>query len=269
VADLVHDARSGKRLGDDLVMRVETGLLASRARWASGDLVGAERALDDLEHGLRGCMPAPGLITRLARARASLALTLDDVEAVSEYLPGILGEVADRPPEDRLIAAYAHLELGDAPRARRIIASLRGEGMGPRQASHALRVDAAAAARLGNEIDAARSHREADRIARIAGLVPAVRHRPVPPSTVAQRAIATERRPSPAGAGPSQQLSEPITPRELVVLGMLRDATNAEIADAMYVSVNTVKTHLKSLYRKLGVSSRDAAVDRAGALGLM
>jgi len=41
-----------------------------------------------------------------------------------------------------------------------------------------------------------------------------------------------------------------------------------EMADALFISVNTVKSHLKSVYRKLAVSSRQAAVKRARELGL-
>lgn len=39
------------------------------------------------------------------------------------------------------------------------------------------------------------------------------------------------------------------------------------IADLLNISTNTVKTHLRSVYRKLGVEDRDAAVERAGQLG--
>ena len=39
--------------------------------------------------------------------------------------------------------------------------------------------------------------------------------------------------------------------------------TTEEIALAMYVSANTVKTHLKNIYRKLGVTRRGEAVRRA------
>lgn len=57
---------------------------------------------------------------------------------------------------------------------------------------------------------------------------------------------------------------EPLTDRELVVLRYLPTMYKAsEIAADLYVSVNTVKTHQQSIYRKLGVSTRRDAVDRA------
>jgi len=58
---------------------------------------------------------------------------------------------------------------------------------------------------------------------------------------------------------------ETLTDRELAVLQLLPSMmSNEEIATELFVSVNTVKVHLKSLYRKLGVSSRREAV-MAGA----
>jgi LuxR family maltose regulon positive regulatory protein len=43
----------------------------------------------------------------------------------------------------------------------------------------------------------------------------------------------------------------------------------AEIASELYLSINTVKSHLKSINRKLGVSRRREAVRRARQLGLL
>ena len=57
---------------------------------------------------------------------------------------------------------------------------------------------------------------------------------------------------------------------ELSVLQLLAtDLSRREIGERLFLSVNTVKTHTRSLYRKLGVSSREEAVVRAAALGLL
>jgi LuxR family maltose regulon positive regulatory protein len=64
--------------------------------------------------------------------------------------------------------------------------------------------------------------------------------------------------------------SEPLTSREAELLPYLPTRlTNAEIADRLFVSVNTVKTHLRHIYWKLDVENRDAAVARAEELGLL
>ncbi|HEX5095842.1 MAG TPA: LuxR C-terminal-related transcriptional regulator, partial [Acidimicrobiia bacterium] len=63
---------------------------------------------------------------------------------------------------------------------------------------------------------------------------------------------------------------ETLTDRELAVLEYLPTMmSNVEIARQLYVSVNTVKTHLKSVYRKLGVERRRDAVVRARQLELL
>jgi LuxR family maltose regulon positive regulatory protein len=68
----------------------------------------------------------------------------------------------------------------------------------------------------------------------------------------------------------SPAVAEPLTERELDVLRLLAAGrSNPEIARTLYVEVNTVKTHVKSLYGKLGVHSRVQAVQRAQELGLL
>jgi LuxR family maltose regulon positive regulatory protein len=65
-------------------------------------------------------------------------------------------------------------------------------------------------------------------------------------------------------------LREPLTARELAVLELLPTMqSNNEIADEMFVSVNTVKAHLKGLYRKLDVQNRRSAVHRGRTLQLI
>jgi len=71
----------------------------------------------------------------------------------------------------------------------------------------------------------------------------------------------------PTGAG---ELVEPLTDREMEVLVHLPTLmSNAEIASGLYLSVNTVKTHLKAVYRKLGVEGRRQAVVRGRELELI
>jgi LuxR family maltose regulon positive regulatory protein len=61
-----------------------------------------------------------------------------------------------------------------------------------------------------------------------------------------------------------------LTSRELEVLRELPNLSTVEdIAAALFVSVNTVKTHLRSIYRKMGVASRRAAVVEARRVGLL
>jgi LuxR family maltose regulon positive regulatory protein len=68
-----------------------------------------------------------------------------------------------------------------------------------------------------------------------------------------------------AGA-PFWELSE----RELAVLRLLASKlSRREIAAELYVSFNTVKTHMRAIFRKLGVASRPEAVERARELGLL
>ena len=70
---------------------------------------------------------------------------------------------------------------------------------------------------------------------------------------------------------PAQSLSvEQMTERERTVLRYLATMlSNAEIAEQMFLSPNTIKVHLRHVYRKLDVTSRRAAVRRARELRLL
>ncbi len=66
------------------------------------------------------------------------------------------------------------------------------------------------------------------------------------------------------------QVTQPPSDAELPVLRLLpSDLSATGIAGVLFLSPNTVRSHMKSLYRKLGVSSRADAVARAEALGLL
>jgi LuxR family maltose regulon positive regulatory protein len=76
-----------------------------------------------------------------------------------------------------------------------------------------------------------------------------------------------------AGSGfdePPRGLTEPLSQAEARVLRYLPTKLSApEIAGQLYLSVNTVKTHMRHLYDKLGVHRRHEAVEQARALGLL
>ncbi len=64
-------------------------------------------------------------------------------------------------------------------------------------------------------------------------------------------------------------LAEPLTAAELRILKILPTSTYLQIAAAFDISRNTVKTHLRSIYQKLGVASRSEAIERAVELHLL
>jgi len=63
------------------------------------------------------------------------------------------------------------------------------------------------------------------------------------------------------------QILDPLTKREHEVLALVAEGlTNGQIADHLVISENTVQNHLRSIFDKLGVSSRLQAVLRANML---
>ena len=73
-----------------------------------------------------------------------------------------------------------------------------------------------------------------------------------------------------AGGYGRRKDDEPLTRKELEVLARLAEGrSNREIADALFVTPATVKSHLAHIYVKLGVTGRQEAMARAVALGLL
>lgn len=68
----------------------------------------------------------------------------------------------------------------------------------------------------------------------------------------------------------TQRLAEPVTRREREVLQrMAKGQGNAQIAESLFVSLSTVKTHINNLFRKLEVNDRDEALRKARSVGLL
>ena len=108
--------------------------------------------------------------------------------------------------------------------------------------------------------------------------LPFVRATPALEPVLARHRTLTARWPAAVGEVPQpgpvtpdhDALPEALTHREQAVLRLMATSmSTAEVADELCLSVNTVKTHLAAIYRKLSVSRRREAVFRARELELL
>ena len=102
----------------------------------------------------------------------------------------------------------------------------------------------------------------------MAALLQDVANRGIAPDYV-RRLLTAAVRPE-DNAGNKEALIEPLSDRELDVLRLLgTDLAGPEIARELVVSLSTVRSHTKSIYAKLGVNNRRAAVTLAEELDLL
>ncbi|WP_445148694.1 LuxR C-terminal-related transcriptional regulator [Baekduia sp. Peel2402] len=255
-----------------------------RGRLAMAAATPAERqaALGGLTRASSGwATPAPRRLARLSLAlRAVLLVNLDRAAEARALLDDVAGDGA----LIQIARAEAELALGDAEVARaRAEAVAERSGLPLPLAVTALSAAARAAEATGDRpaalrlIGRALDLAEADglRLALAAeGCAPLLArvlrtgtsHRALVGDVLELTATGTAQ---PVGA-PVDPLREPLTERELAVLRFLPTMLSSqEIAGELYVTLNTVKSHLRNLYRKLGVNGRREAVDRGRALGLL
>jgi len=228
---------------------------------------------------------------RLALARASSALLAraDEQEALLRLSLGDLhspAELAGRLPGVRreLLLARIALAVGDHHAAQQYLQAVTPGGLTPRLAlvrqlllaAVAIeRSDRAVASILGGALHTARRQGFLNTVIMTSPEVSTylVEHATelLPDPFIEQLITAAlELRASQDGAGqPGQVLVEPMTVAEQRVLALLPTSTYPQIADILYVSRNTVKTHLRSIYRKLGATSRSQALQRAVDLRLL
>ncbi|GAA3205809.1 LuxR C-terminal-related transcriptional regulator [Actinocorallia longicatena] len=258
---------------NDLIASL-SGLVAARLELVSGS---ADQALRTLASTTADGMPWLDRLIRLTVSDAHAAAGTADAAVEAALSAGGSGA-----PDASVALARACLSKGDRTAAARLLRPALVESAAT---PSNIRVNAwLLDSRLAYQAsDASRGRRSLDRALRLAErdslllpfatarswLIPVLRRDP--------ELLAPHRRllePLLADQGPMEPAPPPavgrLSARELDVLrhlaGML---TTEEIASEMYVSVNTVKTHLKSIYRKLAVTRRGEAVRRARSLRLL
>jgi LuxR family maltose regulon positive regulatory protein len=208
-------------------------------------------------------------------ARALLERAVSDATSVPAANALAKLRLLDGDPDAARVVLAPHLQTDGAPQAEMPL-SVRAETW---------LLDALALDALAEHEDAARSLERSLDLAEPAGLSRLLitqgnavrpllrrhgRHGTAHQAIIGETLDALERRGPEGSRTPAVLLAEPLSDREQAILRYLPSMMpNQEIAGELCVSVNTIKTHLKAIYRKLDVPGRREAVTRARNLRLM
>jgi LuxR family maltose regulon positive regulatory protein len=271
--------RSGERLVHLALAQLEARLLAAR-----GDPL---TALDVLRGAMRMAAPPIPKFLRVwgGALEADLLLAIGEPDEARRVLREL--DAAEQARDAALGLGRVELAMGEPEQAIRAVATFLAdarEAVQPNARVEAWVIDAIARDCIRDEDGALRALERAMDLAEPRGFRGAfVRHGAPVRSLVRRRiragtshrafagellvALGDEQGREMGGNGP---LLEPLSDRELAVLRFLPTMmSNSEIASEMFVSVNTVKTHLKHVYRKLDVTDRREAVRRGRELHLL
>jgi len=208
------------------------------------------------------------------RTREALALVDESSAAFADPLAlgwqsDLLLRIGDIDGAERALHAAEHAAAGASAALGGTPAQVRVANLAAAAALHADEDDAAAHVALEAALAAAAPHGLVrplrDRAAALHPLLSAhlewgSAHEPL----VTRLLVAEHEAPAPRAS------AWDLTPRERDVLACLRSSlTSEEIAGSLFLSINTVKTHMRAIYRKLGVDGRRAAVRTAVQRGLL
>jgi LuxR family maltose regulon positive regulatory protein len=246
------------------LLRGVTSFWLGDAKGSAHDLEAGSALATDSENTL-GSMYALGYLGLLhleygrtgdGAAAAERALALGDDPARAEHFVASLGHLARGLATLRVAGAAAAGD--DAARA----VDLAGRGAGRLELAYALALLGEVRSQLGDSREASRCRVEARKLVEFCP----------DPGPLPELLARVHRKPRSEQPVPraAPALREELSERELEVLRLLpTQLTQREIGASLYVSVNTVKTHTRNVFRKLGASTREEAVARARELGLL
>jgi LuxR family transcriptional regulator, maltose regulon positive regulatory protein len=217
------------------------------------------------------------LLSRADELEALIRLSLGDLRSAAELADGLAAARGSLLRASIALAAGEHRAAQDQLRS----ASL-GEAT-PRQtlvreillaAAAIERGDPAAGSIVGGVLHAARQQGFLNTVVSTAPQVTSylIEHAPglrSDPFLERLTAAAMQQRTAQPAARHGHRLAEPLTAAEHRILELLPTSTYLQMAATLCVSRNTVKTHLRSIYQKLGVASRSEAIQRAIDLRLL
>jgi LuxR family transcriptional regulator, maltose regulon positive regulatory protein len=252
-------------------------LLDLAAIWATrGQVRDALTTVDAARQVLAGT--GSELLARADELEAQLRLSLGDLRSPADLAQAL--------PTTRrtLLQARVAIATDDHERARELLDTLAPAELTPREAlvrqllltAAALgREDPVAANLLASALQAARREGFVNTVVTVAPQVTTylVEQPQLGSSDEFMEQVITAaldvRAVHPDATGTAGRLVEPLTPAELRVLRLLPTSTYPQLAASLYISHNTVKTHLRSIFQKLGVNSRSQAIERAVDLRLL
>ncbi|HSL60054.1 MAG TPA: LuxR C-terminal-related transcriptional regulator [Acidimicrobiales bacterium] len=278
-AGRIDDAGRELAAAGPLLRRNGRRLITALAAAVGGDIALAagqpEQALADVAgHRAAARQMGEGLASRLAAVEARALLDLGREREAALVLAGVGPSAACAGARARLAAETADVEalrtlVGSWPSDRTIrdaferdvwsavLADLDGTAA-------VARFDDIAGRALANGhhqwiVDGGRAVR--------AALRRAAERRPTPQL---RQVLALVERATPTRRSRAAELVDPLTEREIEVIAYLPTRlSNVEMAANLYISANTLKTHLSRIYRKLGVTTRTEAIERCVELGLL
>jgi LuxR family transcriptional regulator, maltose regulon positive regulatory protein len=263
-----------EQIGPARAWRTQIRALLLATLVQSGDMRRAEQAFADLDADERET-------AQVRTVLAALRLAQDDPQAATAALGPVVGGAAPavslRPwvMQAFLLEATARDRLGDRPVAEsateRALALAQPDGMllpfllhsAPELLQRHARHSKSHAGLISQVLNLLAGQEPASPVGGVGGWVRGVRGGGAPPVEAAEPEI-------PGHGSGGRGLLEPLSASEIRVLRYLpTNLTAHEIAGQLYLSVHTVKTHIRHVYSKLGAHGRREAVERARHHGLL